>query len=418
MYLDPRLLAFTRGVRLRITAAVGLGLLQVVAGIARLALLGWLLARVIGGAGAADLVWPILGVGAVISGDFFGWNFGLAYGFGGLLVATVVVTIMYFGLCYSIAEMSPALPHTGGAYSFARSAMGPWGGFLTGLAENMEYVITPAVVVGAIGLLMQSLVVEMFNVTGDPWWNSEPFWWAIFYVIFVGINVIGIEATFRFTVIITVLALTSSVFSLVMAGPLIARAQQAGKVYRIGILETIPATRNAANLDALRKEARSILRLRPEDVVFLLEVQVGEFVALERLTRQVDDVGRQGVGAERIFDRLDDRARRPKGHRRNPLTSTPTGGRILSAMQVPWFTVLPPRGFGVLTTIGRRSGRRRRTCVRVVRVEDTAYLTAIRGPRSGWLRNLRANRTVWLRIRGGTFAGIARVGPIHSQATG
>ena len=39
--------------------------------------------------------------------------------------------------------MSPALPHTGGAYSFARSAMGPWGGFITGLAENMEYVDHP-----------------------------------------------------------------------------------------------------------------------------------------------------------------------------------------------------------------------------------------------------------------------------------
>ena len=35
-----------------------------------------------------------LGVGAVISGDFFGWNFGLASGgFGGLLVATIVITI-------------------------------------------------------------------------------------------------------------------------------------------------------------------------------------------------------------------------------------------------------------------------------------------------------------------------------------
>jgi ethanolamine permease len=85
--------------------------------------------------------------------------------------------------------------------------MGPWGGFLTGLAENMEYVITPAVVVGAMGLLMQELVVSIFNITGDPWWNSEPFWWAIFYVIFVGVNVIGIEATMRFTVTITVLAL-------------------------------------------------------------------------------------------------------------------------------------------------------------------------------------------------------------------
>jgi ethanolamine permease len=155
-------------------------------------------------------VWSLwaLGVGAVISGDFYGWNFGLSTaGFGGLVIATVIIAIMYYGLCYSIAEMSPALPHTGGAYSFARSAMGPWGGFLTGLAENMEYVITPAVVVGAMGLLMQALVIEMFNVTGDPWWNSEPFWWAVFYVIFVGINVVGIEATMRFTVIITVLAL-------------------------------------------------------------------------------------------------------------------------------------------------------------------------------------------------------------------
>ena len=75
---------------------------------------------------------------------------GLATGgFGGLLIAAGVIAVMYYGLCYSIAEMSPALPHTGGAYSFARSAMGPWGGFLTGLAENMEYVITPAVVVAA-----------------------------------------------------------------------------------------------------------------------------------------------------------------------------------------------------------------------------------------------------------------------------
>ena len=106
-------------------------------------------------------VWSLwaLGVGAVISGEFYGWNFGLGTGgFGGLAIAGVLMAVMYYGLVYSIAEMSPALPHTGGAYSFARSAMGPWGGFLTGLAENMEYVITPAVVVGAIGLLMQEII--------------------------------------------------------------------------------------------------------------------------------------------------------------------------------------------------------------------------------------------------------------------
>jgi ethanolamine permease len=164
-----------------------------------------------------------LGVGAVISGEFYGWNFGLGTGgFGGLAVAAVFMAIMYYGLVYSIAEMSPALPHTGGAYSFARSAMGPWGGFLTGLAENMEYVITPAVVVGAMGLLAQQIVVGLFNAGGHfdkaglvvsaAWWNSLPFWWALFYVIFVGINIIGIEATMRFTVTITVLSIAVLAF--------------------------------------------------------------------------------------------------------------------------------------------------------------------------------------------------------------
>jgi len=88
-----------------------------------------------------------LGVAAVISGDFSGWNLGFAVGgWGGMFLGAIIITIMYLGLTYSIAEMSPALPHTGGAYSFARTAFGPWGGFITGVAENIEYVLTPAVI--------------------------------------------------------------------------------------------------------------------------------------------------------------------------------------------------------------------------------------------------------------------------------
>jgi ethanolamine permease len=150
-------------------------------------------------------VWSLwaLGVGAVISGDFFGWNFGLeAGGFGGLLVATVIVAIMYIGMCFSIAEMSPALPHTGGAYSFGRTAMGPWGGFITGLAESMEYILTPAVIVVGIGGYMGSIANDMIGLE-----LSAPIWWAIFYAIFVGMNVLGVEVTFRFTIFITFLAL-------------------------------------------------------------------------------------------------------------------------------------------------------------------------------------------------------------------
>jgi hypothetical protein len=128
-------------------------------------------------------VWSLwaLGVGAVISGDFFGWNFGLAAGgFGGLFIATLIVVVMYLGLCFSLAEMSPALPHTGGAYSFGRSAMGPWGGFLTGLGENMEYVLTPAVIVVGIGGYLGAI----FETPAE----LAPMWWLICYVVFVGLK--------------------------------------------------------------------------------------------------------------------------------------------------------------------------------------------------------------------------------------
>ncbi len=153
-----------------------------------------------------------LGVGAVISGDFSGWNLGFAVGgWGGLFVATILITIMYLGLTYSIAEMSPALPHTGGAYSFARTAFGPWGGFVTGLAENIEYVLTPAVVVFFIGAYLTSI----FG-TPDAF---QPVWWIIGYLIFVGLNVRGVALSFQVTVFVTLLALAILVLFFISALP-------------------------------------------------------------------------------------------------------------------------------------------------------------------------------------------------------
>jgi len=148
-------------------------------------------------------VWSLwaLGVGAVISGHFSGWNFGLAAGgFGGFIFAAVIIGIMYVTLCFCLAEMSPALPHTGGAYSFARSAMGPWGGFVTGLAENIEYVLTPAVIVFFIGSYLSSIF-------GTPP-AFQPAWWVLMYALFVGLNVLGVELSFRVSVLVTLLALT------------------------------------------------------------------------------------------------------------------------------------------------------------------------------------------------------------------
>jgi ethanolamine permease len=152
-----------------------------------------------------------LGVGAVISGHFSGWNFGLAFGWGSMFAATIVITIMYLGLTYSLAEMSPALPHTGGAYSFARSSMGPWGGFVTGVAENIEYVLTPAVVVYFIGTYLGAIMETAPSV--------QPLYWLLGYAVFVGANLFGVELSFRVTVFVTLLALGCLAFFYVAALP-------------------------------------------------------------------------------------------------------------------------------------------------------------------------------------------------------
>src|SRR5262245_7043251 len=146
-------------------------------------------------------VWSLwaLGVGAVISGHYSGWNFGLANGFGAKLIALFVIAAMYRGLIYSLAEMSPALPHTGAAYSFARSAMGPWGGMVTGLAESIEYILTPAVIVFFIG----SYMTAIFET--PPAW--QPLWWIASYALFLMLNLLGVELSFRVSVIVTIGAL-------------------------------------------------------------------------------------------------------------------------------------------------------------------------------------------------------------------
>ncbi len=130
-----------------------------------------------------------LGVAAVISGDFSGWNFGIGEaGWGGMLVATIIIGLMYLLMIFSISEMSATMPHTGGAYSFGRSAMGPWGGFVTGLAETIEYVITTAVVGTFSGLYADAITDDLFGFTMPLW-----AWVTVFYIIFVGSQALSVR---------------------------------------------------------------------------------------------------------------------------------------------------------------------------------------------------------------------------------
>jgi deazaflavin-dependent oxidoreductase (nitroreductase family) len=92
-------------------------------------------------------------------------------------------------------------------------------------------------------------------------------------------------------------------------------------------------------------------------------------------------------------------------------------GRILSALMLPQVWMAAPAGYGVLTTTGRRTGKPRHRCVRVIQRGDRAYLVALRLPHiamvnpdavQAWVLNIRADPHVRLRIRGGDIDGVAR----------
>ncbi|WP_059008518.1 ethanolamine permease [Streptomyces specialis] len=153
---------------------------------------------------AGPLLLTGLGVAYVVSGDYAGWNFGLAEGgFGGLAVATALMGLMYTCMVFALAELAAVLPTAGGGYGFARRALGPWGGFLTGTAILIEFVLAPAAIAIFIGDYVESL--DLFGLTSG---------WPVYlgcFVLFLAIHLWGVGEALRFSLVVTAIAVAALV---------------------------------------------------------------------------------------------------------------------------------------------------------------------------------------------------------------
>src|SRR5690606_20995062 len=75
-------------------------------------------------------LWAIA-VGLVISGEYFGWNYGWGVaGTVGFLIATLAVTLMYVTFIFSFTELTTSIPHAGGPFAYSYKAFGPLGGLI------------------------------------------------------------------------------------------------------------------------------------------------------------------------------------------------------------------------------------------------------------------------------------------------
>ena len=142
-------------------------------------------------------LWAI-GVGLVISGEYFGWNYGWEVaGTVGLLIATLFIIILYITFIFSFTELTTAIPNAGGPFSYALQAFGPFGALVAGYATLIEFLFaTPA-----IALALGSYVHFLYPAVPVVWCSVGSF------VVFTAINLLGIKEAAWFSLIITLIAI-------------------------------------------------------------------------------------------------------------------------------------------------------------------------------------------------------------------
>ncbi len=113
-----------------------------------------------------------------------------------MAIATGVVVVMYVCFTLSYAELACAIPKAGGAFDYAGRAMGVRGGFVAGMAQNIEFLFAPPAIAAGIGAYLNLFLPQL-----------SPTAIAIgVYLLFTLLNVWGTHAAATFELVVTVVA--------------------------------------------------------------------------------------------------------------------------------------------------------------------------------------------------------------------
>jgi ethanolamine permease len=154
-------------------------------------------------------LWSIA-VGLVISGEYFGWNYGWASsGTIGFLISTLIVTVMYVTFIFSYTELTAAIPDAGGAFEYANRAFGSVGGFIAGFATLVDFILAPPAIAYALGSYAHFLnpVIPIIPTAITA------------YVIFITLNIFGVKESARFSLIVTILSVIELVVFMAIIFP-------------------------------------------------------------------------------------------------------------------------------------------------------------------------------------------------------
>lgn len=114
-------------------------------------------------------LWALM-VGMVISGQYFGWSYGigLVHSLGNYFYAVVLVVVFYIALTLSCAELASFIPLAGGPSAYARRAFGKSAGVIAGFACLLEFICAvPAIAVslgGYVHILLPMLSAKIITL--------------------------------------------------------------------------------------------------------------------------------------------------------------------------------------------------------------------------------------------------------------
>jgi ethanolamine permease len=138
-----------------------------------------------------------LGVGYVISGNYFGWNLGLEQGGTyGLGIAILFIILLAITFTFSYTELACAIPKAGGVFDYATRALGKDLGFIAGMAQNVEFIFAPPAIAFAIGAYLNLFFPEIPVMVIA----------IVAYLLFTALNIFGMQLAAIFELVVTIIA--------------------------------------------------------------------------------------------------------------------------------------------------------------------------------------------------------------------
>jgi ethanolamine permease len=137
-----------------------------------------------------------LGIAIAISGQFSGWNFGLAAGgWGGILTAAIIMAVFYLGYTQCVAELAAAMPSAGGFETYCRRAFGLSAGYVVG----MSVLVALAIAIGVVSNFTAAYAKSVFGIGAV---ESK----VVLFAVVLGLQLRGVREAVGVTMIVGAIA--------------------------------------------------------------------------------------------------------------------------------------------------------------------------------------------------------------------